>query len=136
MGPLFVANKVGAARALTQQEALVFQQDPMTMVGTLTCQQLKEMFDRGDTLRLVDVRTPMERELCTLEPSTLLDTQETADAVLAADDGAPVVFFCHHGGRSYSAAMWFAQRGLAKPLNLLGGIDAWSREIDPTVPRY
>lgn len=114
----------------------MFQQDPGAMIGTITCEQLKALLDRGEPLKLVDVRTPMERELCTIEPSVLLDSEETADALLAEDDGSPVVFFCHIGGRSHHAAMWFRQRGMAQPLNLLGGIDAWSREIDPTVPTY
>lgn len=114
----------------------MFQQDPTTQLSAMTCAELHQLLGDGAPVRLVDVRTPYEREICTIEPSVLLDSQETAEALLAADDGTPVVLFCHHGGRSYSAALWLAQRGLRTVYNLEGGIDAWSREVDPTVPRY
>jgi len=47
-----------------------------------------------------------------------------------------IVFHCHHGGRSQAAAEHFAGLGFTNLHNLAGGIDAWSREIDPSVPRY
>jgi monothiol glutaredoxin len=105
-------------------------------VAEISCQELKEMMDRGEPLRLVDVRTPMERQWARIEPSILLETQEQVDAILAESGDIPVVFYCHHGIRSHGAATWFAQSGLARPVNLAGGIEAWSLEVDPSVPRY
>jgi len=49
---------------------------------------------------------------------------------------ARLVFHCHHGGRSQAAAEHFAALGFENVHNLAGGIDAWSREVDPSVPRY
>ena len=47
-----------------------------------------------------------------------------------------LVFHCHHGGRSQAAAEHFRSRGFTNVHNMVGGIDAWSREVDPDVPRY
>ena len=52
------------------------------------------------------------------------------------DAGRPVACLCHHGGRSQRVAMFLAQQGFANVANIAGGIDAWSQERDPSVPRY
>ncbi|MDO5693978.1 MAG: rhodanese-like domain-containing protein [Pseudomonadota bacterium] len=52
------------------------------------------------------------------------------------DKDRPVAVLCHHGGRSMQVAMFLAQRGFARVANIAGGIDAWSLQVDPTVPRY
>ena len=57
-------------------------------------------------------------------------------ADLDGDDSPPVVIYCHHGMRSLQATQFLRQRGMAKVWSLAGGIDAWSREINPGVPRY
>ncbi len=96
---------------------------------------LKERMDAGEKLRLIDVRTPMEREIAVIEPSTLLDAA-LFETLVDDDDGTPVVFYCHHGIRSASAAAFFAHKGLERAINLEGGIDAWSLAIDPEIERY
>jgi rhodanese-related sulfurtransferase len=77
----------------------------------------------------------MERDIAVIEPSTLLD-ETLFDTLIEEDDGTPVVFYCHHGIRSASAAAFFAHKGLQRAINLEGGIDAWSAAIDPDVDRY
>jgi rhodanese-related sulfurtransferase len=52
------------------------------------------------------------------------------------DRQQPVAVLCHHGGRSQRVAMFLEQQGFARVANVAGGIDAWSREVDPAVPRY
>jgi rhodanese-related sulfurtransferase len=47
-----------------------------------------------------------------------------------------VLVLCHHGARSLSVAAWLRNQGFTKAQSISGGIDAWSRSIDPTVPRY
>ena len=47
-----------------------------------------------------------------------------------------MVAFCHHGGRSQQVAMFLEKNGFAKIHNLVGGVDAWSRTVDPAVPLY
>ena len=52
------------------------------------------------------------------------------------DKDAPILVYCHHGLRSQRAAIMLRQMGYEKAQSMVGGIDAWSREVDPTVPRY
>ncbi|HEY0132669.1 MAG TPA: Grx4 family monothiol glutaredoxin [Nannocystis sp.] len=86
-------------------------------------------------VRLYDVRSPQEREIARIEGATLLD-EATRDEILALERDTPLVFHCHHGGRSQQAAQYFLDQGFTRVANLRGGIEAWSREVDPGVPRY
>jgi rhodanese-related sulfurtransferase len=52
------------------------------------------------------------------------------------DDEAPIVCMCHHGARSANVGMFLESRGFTNIFNLQGGIDAWSRQVDPSVPTY
>jgi rhodanese-related sulfurtransferase len=52
------------------------------------------------------------------------------------DPGRPVACLCHHGARSMRVAMFLAQNGFSRVANVAGGIDAWSLQRDPSVPRY
>ena len=81
------------------------------------------------------MRTPQEREIARIEGSTLLD-MPARDRILALERDTPLVFHCHHGVRSQQAAEYFLAQGFTRVANLRGGIDAWSVEVDPTVPRY
>lgn len=104
-------------------------------VSVISPAQLKSMLEAGEIKELVDVRTPQERARATIAGSRLLDDR-TMQELLQADVNTPIAFFCHHGGRSQAAAEHFRDRGFRKVYNLAGGIDAWSREIDASVPRY
>jgi monothiol glutaredoxin len=96
---------------------------------------LKRMLDSGDSFELVDVRTPEERDIAVIAGARLLD-QQCHDRLLALARDTPIVFQCHHGIRSQSAAEYFLQAGFENLYNLSGGIDAWSRLVDPSIPRY
>jgi len=93
------------------------------------------MIHRGAPHVLVDVRTPAERDLAVIAGSRLLD-EEFHDELLELDRDTPLVFQCHHGIRSQSAAQYFLAQGFRTVFNLRGGIDAWSQIVDPTVARY
>jgi monothiol glutaredoxin len=95
---------------------------------------LKRMLEAGDKPRLIDVRTEQEYAIAKLPGGRLLD--QTSDELEALDRSSPLVFFCHHGGRSRAAAERFVAQGFTRVYNLEGGIDAWSREVDPSVPQY
>ena len=84
---------------------------------------------------LVDVRTSDERARAVIEGSMLLD-DEGLRIVSALPKDTKLVFYCHTGVRSMSAAEHFRAEGFTDVHNLEGGIDAWSREVDPSVPRY
>jgi monothiol glutaredoxin len=103
-------------------------------VKALRPAELKALQDRGDKLLLVDVRTPQEQELATLG-GRLLD-RELERELLELDKSTPLVFYCHSGVRSQAAAEHFVAEGFKRVYNLAGGIDAWSREVDDSVPTY
>ena len=84
---------------------------------------------------LVDVRTSDERARAVIEGSMLLD-EEGLRKLSALPRDSKLVFYCHTGVRSMSAAEHFRTEGFTDVHNLEGGIDAWSREVDPSVPRY
>lgn len=86
---------------------------------------------------LLDVREPWEFQAAALPDSLLMpmgDVPSRAHAEL--DPDTPIVVLCHHGARSLSVTMWLRNQGFEHVQSLAGGIDAWSRAIDPTVPRY
>ena len=84
---------------------------------------------------IVDVRTPGERQTAHIEGSRLLD-DTLADELMALPKDRVLVFQCHHGHRSQRAAELFVAAGFLNVYNLVGGIEAWSEQIDPNVPRY
>lgn len=96
---------------------------------------LARMRSEAPGLWLIDVRTPEEQALARIAGARLLD-DELAEEILALPRETPLVFQCHHGIRSQQAALHFARRGFTRLYNLTGGIEAWSRLVDPSVPRY
>ncbi len=103
-----------------------------------TPRQLKAMRDRGDAFVLIDCRLPKEHALARIEGSLLLPLQEldVRWREIEALREQPLVIHCHHGGRSLKMAMLLRQRGFRDVKSLAGGIDLWSLDIDPSVPRY
>jgi rhodanese-related sulfurtransferase len=86
---------------------------------------------------LVDVRTEREHDLAAIEPSVLLPLHEIEERApeLDAHKGKPIVVYCHLGVRSLDGAAYLSSLG-HDAVSLAGGIEAWSCEIDPKVPRY
>lgn len=97
--------------------------------------ELKALLDAGTVKHLFDVRTPAERDKALIAGARLLDESAAAD-IEKLDKNTPIAFHCHHGGRSQNAAEHFLQKGFKQVYNLAGGIDAWSVQVDPAVPRY
>ncbi len=86
---------------------------------------------------LLDVREPWEFQAASLPNSLLMPMGDvTSRAHAELDPDAHIVVLCHHGQRSLSVAMWLRGQGFERAQSLAGGIDAWSRVIDPSVPRY
>jgi adenylyltransferase/sulfurtransferase len=98
----------------------------------------------GESVYLVDVRQPWEHELVHLPNDVLMPLDQLQDRHLAGDladelappEGSLVVAYCHHGIRSLNAAALLEAMGHARVASLAGGIDRWSIEIDPSLPRY
>ncbi|HEY2395424.1 MAG TPA: Grx4 family monothiol glutaredoxin [Rudaea sp.] len=100
----------------------------------LSVQELKALLDAGE-ITVVDVRPADERLRAALaQPFRTLD--DGIEALLKLPKDTPLAFLCHSGNRSARAAAHFREQGFPKAHNVEGGIDAWSREIDPAVPRY
>ena len=97
--------------------------------------EAKQILSEQPQARFIDVRTPQERETAKIEGTVLL-TQDNAEEMFALPKDTPLVLHCHHGHRSHQAALHFLERGFSKVYNVIGGIDAWSQEIDPSIPRY
>jgi monothiol glutaredoxin len=104
-------------------------------VDAMTVSELKAAMDRGDTFELLDVRTPEERAIASIAGSLLLGEDE-GQRLESLAKNTMLVFHCHHGGRSQQAAEYFAARGFTNVHNVVGGINAWSQEVDPDVPQY
>lgn len=96
--------------------------------------QAAELVKAGKA-KLVDVRTREEWDAAHIEGSTFL-TQEIMHELGSWPQEQLIIFTCHHGRRSLDAAAYFAGHGLQNVRSMRGGIDAWSCEIDPNVPRY
>jgi monothiol glutaredoxin len=95
----------------------------------------KAMRDCDEPHHLFDVRTVDEYNMAKIEGSTLLDDSAMA-AIEDLPKNATIVLHCHHGIRSMQAASQLVERGYRKVYNLEGGIDAWSQQVDTSVPRY
>jgi adenylyltransferase/sulfurtransferase len=122
--------------AAREEEA---EADKDSLPFQITAPELARWLEEGRPVRVLDVRTPMEHRICRLEGATLVPLQELPRRFgeLGAPDGSGeiVVSLCHHGARSAQATAFLRGHGFAA-VNLAGGIDAWSREVDPSVPRY
>ncbi|HEY0178213.1 MAG TPA: Grx4 family monothiol glutaredoxin [Dokdonella sp.] len=103
-------------------------------IRPLDVRTLKQRLDAGD-ITLVDVRPEHERAIAALPQADVL-TPDTHARLTALPKDAPIAFICHHGISSRSAAEHFREHGFTNLWNVEGGIDAWSIEVDPGVPRY
>ncbi len=87
--------------------------------------------------RLIDCREAEEHAFCALPGAELIPLSRFAAVVESLPDKSqPLLIYCHHGVRSGQAAHFLEQQGYKNVSNLTGGIDAWSREVDPAIPRY
>ncbi len=105
---------------------------------TLTPTELAARIQSEPALRLLDVREPDEHAFCALPGSRLIPLSQLVERFEELDDWrtSEVVVYCHHGVRSAHAIGLLRQAGFTRLWNLSGGIDRWSVEVDPTVPRY
>jgi rhodanese-related sulfurtransferase len=104
-----------------------------------TANDVKRRLDDGEALQLIDVREPFEHQTAQIASSELIP-MNTVPAELQqlerkADDRV-LILFCHHGMRSLSVVNWLRQQGVTDCQSMSGGIDRWSTDVDPSVPRY
>ena len=110
--------------------------DLTVAVPEIQVRELQERMESGRPFTLLDVREPFEFEMARIEGANLIPLGELPRRVGELDREAEIFVFCHSGMRSERAAEFLRSAGFAKVASVAGGIDAWSREIDPEVPRY
>ena len=104
-----------------------------------TPQDIQRRLAAGEKLLLIDVREPDEFQAARISGAELIPMR-TIPAQLqrleAASDDATLIVYCHHGIRSLNVVNWLREQGVPGCQSMAGGIDRWSLEIDPSVPRY
>jgi rhodanese-related sulfurtransferase len=109
----------------------------MRMDYEIDAESVQKMSKQGESFTLLDVRELWEFETASIEGAKLMpmgDVPSRANQELDPEDR--IVVYCHHGVRSMNVTAWLRQQGFEKAQSMAGGIDAWSRRVDPKVPLY
>lgn len=96
----------------------------------------RRLTEDPDSFLLLDVREEDEREISAIEPSLHIPMGEVLGRLSEIPRGREIVVYCHLGSRSEMIASYLETEGFPRVRNLTGGIDAWSTEVDPAIPRY
>ena len=99
-------------------------------------QSLKQMVDERQDFVMLDVRESWENNVACIPGTTLIPLRDLPQRVHELNPRQEVVVYCHHGVRSLDAVYLLQQLGFKRVASLIGGIDQWSREIDPSIERY
>jgi len=105
-------------------------------VPIISVNELKRKMDAREAFKLVDVREPFEYEIARIDGAQLIPLGEIAERAGELQREQQIVVHCHSGTRSAQAVRLLQHRGFNNVYNLEGGIDAWSDQIDPSVPKY
>jgi adenylyltransferase/sulfurtransferase len=106
------------------------------IMKSITVDELDKRIKSGEEIQLIDVREPFEYEICAIAKSLLISLNTIPSNLDKIKKDIPVVFICHHGMRSASAIHFAEAEGFDNLINLTGGIDAWAREVDPSMEIY
>ena len=102
----------------------------------ITVAELQRRRKAGEKFLLVDVREQWEYDASRIEGAKLIPMRTIPANLQSLEVEEDVICYCHHGQRSLDVAAWLRAQGVENAVSLTGGIDRWSSEIDPTVPRY
>jgi len=102
----------------------------------IDAKELSERLQRGERLRLIDVREPHEWDIAHIDGAELVPLAVLPEHMHEFDSAENMVFLCKSGSRSARAVSLLRTAGFRKVRNLRGGINAWSRDVDPAVPIY
>jgi rhodanese-related sulfurtransferase len=110
----------------------------MALVPELSPTELRLRWEAEapDDVILLDVREPEELEVAKLAEALHIPMRQVPDRLAELPKNQTIVVMCHGGGRSARVAAYLLANGFERVFNLRGGIDAWSVEVDPTIPRY
>jgi rhodanese-related sulfurtransferase len=104
----------------------------------INCLSVQQKLQTGDDFLLLDCREADEHAAASIPQAVLIPMSEIADRLreLEPHRQQQIIVLCHVGGRSLRVARWLREQGFSQAQSMAGGIDEWSQEIDPTVPRY
>jgi rhodanese-related sulfurtransferase len=105
----------------------------------ITPHDVQRRLQAGEKLALVDVREPGEFQTARIGGAELIPMRTVPAELSRLDaqaDETVLIVFCHHGVRSLNVVNWLREQGVGACQSMAGGIDRWSLEIDPGVPRY
>ena len=104
----------------------------------ISVQDVKQRLDAKDDFLLLDCRETEEFRIAHIEGAQLVPMTEIQQRIGELDDWRErdVIVYCHLGGRSLQVVAWMRQLGFSRAQNMTGGIQAWSNEVDPSVPKY
>jgi rhodanese-related sulfurtransferase len=114
------------------------QQPTIEVSSTEAAQQLAAAAAATRITLLLDCRTPEEYALAKIDGAVLIPMQEIAERLAELEPwrDKPIIVHCHHGVRSLRVTHWLREKGFPLAQSMTGGIEAWSLEVDPAVPRY
>lgn len=105
-------------------------------VNEISVSQLKSLLDSGEAPVLLDVREQWECGICQLEDAIVIPMNDIPNRIDELNKDAAIVTICHHGMRSQNVAFYLEKNGFDNITNLIGGMDAWAREIDTNMATY
>jgi len=108
----------------------------MSNVSQITPAELKQQLEAGTSCCILDVREGWEVAIARLPEALHIPLSEIPARLKELDAQSSIIVMCKAGGRSQRAADFLAARGFTKVANLRGGIDAWARDVDPSMPTY
>ena len=102
----------------------------------ISAKDLKARLDAGEDIDIIDVREDWEVNIGTLPSAIHIPMNDIPDSVDTIAKEKPVVIMCHTGVRSEQVVLWLESEDFDNVLNLVGGIAAWKRDVDPSIPGY
>ena len=102
----------------------------------ITPEKVKDKLESEEGFTLLDCREPWEYQAARIERTINIPMGEIPARVQELNPGEHIIVICHHGVRSMNVTAWLRQQGFEKVQSMAGGIDRWSRTVDPKVPIY
>lgn len=106
------------------------------MSFNITPQTVKARLEAGEALLIIDVRQAWELNRSRLAQAVHIPMDDIPDSLDRIPQDTPVVIMCHHGTRSAQVTQWLRAQGYQNVLNMEGGIDGWSHQVDSSIPLY
>lgn len=106
------------------------------MIAHLSAAELATRLQGAHAPVVLDVREPWEFATCAIKGAMHVPMRDIPARLAELDENQEIVCVCHHGARSLQVGVFLSRNGFPHVYNLSGGIDAWAREVEPSMPRY